>query len=295
MDNTAQLSSSITNYSVLIQSAPLAVSTPTPTAPPTTTEPTSTPTAPSLTPSPTLPSPSLSFDCVSSTSYSAFNVQIQGKLAYNGVGLSGEGIQLSYSVTGGATWQDLAYVDTDNNGSFSVAWTPSASGNDIIKATWAGNNIYSSVSTLANFAVAPFNNQDQNIFSVTSNSTLTSLAFDSTTNELSFRVSGSSGTTGYTQVCVPQSLIQDISKLNVMLDGSIINYNSVSEGNVWVITFAYHHSSHTIVMALESASTSASPTPAVAEYPTWTILPLGATIILISTLLLQRKTKKIAF
>ena len=51
MDNTPQMSSSITNYSVLIQSDPLSTSTPTPT----------------LTPIPTLPSPSLSFECVSST------------------------------------------------------------------------------------------------------------------------------------------------------------------------------------------------------------------------------------
>ncbi len=42
MDNTPQLSSSITNYSVLIQSDQPVASTPTPTAPPTTTEPTST-------------------------------------------------------------------------------------------------------------------------------------------------------------------------------------------------------------------------------------------------------------
>ncbi len=42
MDNTPQMSSSITNYSVLIQTEPLSTSPATPTAPPTTTEPTST-------------------------------------------------------------------------------------------------------------------------------------------------------------------------------------------------------------------------------------------------------------
>ena len=65
---------------------------------------------------------------------------------------------------------------------------PSASGNYAIKATWSGNDVYSSVSTIVNFAVAPFDNQEQNVFSVTSNSTLTGLTFDSTTNELSLRL-----------------------------------------------------------------------------------------------------------
>ena len=188
---------------------------------------------------------------------------------YNGVGLQDEGIQFSYSVTGGATWQDLAYTKTNNDGNFSVTWMPSASGNYVIKATWQGNNIYSSVSALYNFAVAPFNNQNQNVFSVTSNSTLTSLTFDSTTTELSFGVSGPSGTTGVTQVCIPQSLIPDITKLNVMLDGETINYNSLSDGNVWVITFSYCHSSHTVIMELGTA-----PTPTLTPSPTTTLTPI---------------------
>jgi hypothetical protein len=240
-------------------------------------------------PTPTLPSPNLSFYCISSTTSSGFNVQIQGSLAYNGVGLSGDGIPLSDSVTGGATWQDLAYVYTDDNGSFSVVWTPLASGNDIIKATWSGDNNYSSVSAVYNFAIAPFNNQNQNVFSVTSNSTLTSLTFDSTTNSLSFGVSGVSGTTGVTQICVPQSLIPDIAKLNVMLDGSTINYNSLLTGNVWIITFAYHHSSHTVVMALASTAT---PTPSPTPFPTWIILTLFAAIILLSMVFVKKRMPK---
>ncbi len=236
-----------TAVSVTLNAASTVTPTPTPT-------PTATATP---TPTSTLPSPSLSFDCVSSTTYSGFNVEIQGALTYNGVGLSGAGIQFSYSVTGGATWQDLAYVDTGDNGSFSVEWLPSASGNDVINATWSGNNVYSSVSTIVNFAVAPFDNQDQNVFSVTSNSTLSSLAFDSATDELSFSVSGPPGTTGYAQVCIPKSLLSDVSTLQVTLDGATINYNSLSVGDVWIITLSYHHSSHAIVMSLNAAK----PTP----------------------------------
>ncbi len=262
-------------------------SSPTPSPTPTPTPASTKSPTPSPTPAPKLPSPNLSFYCISSTTTSGFNVQIQGSLTYDGVGLSGAGIQLSDSVTGGATWQDLAYVNTGDNGSFSVVWLPSASGNDVIKATWSGNYAYSGVSAVVNFAVAPFDNQGQNVFSVTSNSTLTSLTFDSTTNELSFSVSGPSGTTGLTKVCIPQSLIPDISKLNVMLDGASINYTSVSQGNVWLLTFTYHHSSHTIVIALGS-STSKVP-----EFPSFAILSLFLMLtVSLSVALTLRNRKK---
>jgi YVTN family beta-propeller protein len=261
-------------------------STPTPSPSPTST-PTSTPiSTPTPTTAPNLPSPNLSFNCISSTATTGFNVQIQGSLTYNGVGLSDEGIQLSDSVTGGATWQDLTYVNTDNNGSFSCVWNPSVSGNYGIEATWSGDSDYSNASAVYNFAVAPFNNQEQNVFSVTSNSTLTSLTFDSATNELSFGVSGPSGTTGLTTVCIPQSLIPDISKLNVMLDGSAINYTSVSEDNVWIIAFTYHHSSHTVVIELGS-STSTVP-----EVATWIILPLFTIVMLLSIVFIKKRITK---
>ena len=139
-------------------------STPTPTPAPTSTpsqSPTPTPiSTPTPTPAPNLPSPNLSFYCISSTTTSGFNVQIQGSLTYNGARLSDAGIQLSDSVTGGATWQDLTYVNTDNNGSFSCVWNPSVSGNYAIEATWSGDNDYSSASAVYNFAIAPFNNQE---------------------------------------------------------------------------------------------------------------------------------------
>ncbi len=256
--------------------------TPTPTVVPTVV-PTPTPTP---TPASNLPSPNLSFVCISSTTTSGFNVQIQGSLTGDGAGLPDAGIQLSDSVTGGATWQDLAYLKTGNDGNFSCVWNPSVSGFYGIEATWSGDSDYSSASAVYNFAIEPFNSQNQNVFSVTSNSTLTSLTFDSTTNELSFGVSGPSGTTGFTEVCVPQSLIPDISKLNVTLDGGTINYNSISEGNVWLISFTYHHSSHTVVI------TFGSQTSIVPEFPTLIILPLLATVILLSIIFVRERKPK---
>ena len=241
---------------------PTPTSSPTPTSTPTqTATPTNSPT-PTPTPQP-LPTPNLSFYCISSTTYSGFNIQIQGSLTHNDVALPAAGIQLSYSVTGGASWQNLTYVTTGNNGNFACTWIPSVSGIYVVKAEWPGSTEYSNASATYNFAVESFNNQNQNIFSVTSNSTLTSLAFNSATNELSFDVSGTPETTGLTVVCIPQSLIPDISKLTVKLDTDIIGYIVGSNDNVWIVTFTYNHSSHTITMELGS-----SPTPTQTYAPT---------------------------
>ena len=230
-------------------------SNPTPTPVPIVTPmPTPAPTSP-----PNLPSPQVVFYCTSSTKNSGFNVKIEGMLSYQGVGLSGAGVMFSYSVTGGAKWEDLAYVNTADDGSFTAVWMPSASGNYLIKATWQGDEVYSSVSKLVNFAITPSDNQDDNVFTLASNSTLTSFAFDSIKSELSFDVSGPSGTAGYVQVCVPKSLLADASALKVTLDGYDLPYDVLSKNDVWIITMIYPHSSHKVVMALNSeASTSGS-------------------------------------
>jgi cell division septation protein DedD len=203
---------------------------------------------------------------MSSATSSEFNIQIQGSLTSNGVALPGAGIQLSYSVSAGSTWQNLTYVITGDDGSFSYAWYPSASGIYIVNAEWPGNSQFSSANATYNLAVEPFNNQNQNIFSVTSNSTLTDLAFNSAANELSFNVSGALGTTGLTRVCIPQSLMPDISELTIKLDADVINYYVNSSGDVWIVTFAYHHSSHIVTMELGSLQTP-PPTPVPTSNP----------------------------
>ena len=227
---------------------------PTPTAVP---EVTPIPTA-APTPPPNVPSPQLVFYCTSSTKYSGFNVRLEGMLSYEGVGLSGAGIMFSYSVTGGASWEDLAYVNTGDDGGFSAVWMPSASGNYLIKATWPGDEAYSSVTKIVNFAITPTDNDEHNVFTLASNSTLTNFAFDSAKGELSFGVSGPSGTSGYVQVCVPKSLVADASALKITLDGYDLPYDVLSKDDVWIITMIYPHSSHTVVMALNEDASSSS-------------------------------------
>lgn len=250
--------------------APPPTASPTPTPAPTPV-PTATPSptaAPTPTPSaaPPRPTPSLALACKSSTEYTGFNVQIEGLLTVNGTGLSGAGILLSYSVTAGKSWNDLAYVSTDDNGHFTAVWMPAATGNYLINATWVGDAAYSGTTTIVNFAVTP-SVQGKSVFSVASNSTLSSFSFDSTTQKLSFSVSGPSGTIGYVAVTIPKSLISDASNISVLLDGEKPAFYVESRTDSWVVTFSYHHSIHSVVINLNSAADQ-SPTSSPTSSPT---------------------------
>jgi hypothetical protein len=212
--------------------------------------PTATPTPP-----PNAKIPFLSFYCSSSTTQSGFNVLVSGVLGYNNTGISNAGVAFSYSSNGGSTWHDLAYLITGDTGNFSCVWMPSASGYYMVKGTWAGDTVYTGTTQTVNFAVQPMVNQ--NVFSVVSNSTLSALTFNSQQNQLSFSVTGASGTFGYVQVCIPKSLMPDLAKLQVSIDGSTVQYADFPQSDSWLITIEYHHSSHTVIMTIGDPS----PTP----------------------------------
>ena len=192
--------------------------------------------------------PSLIISFESSTSYSGFNVEIKGGLAFNGTAISNAPILLSYSVTGGKSWQDLTLVYTGSDGSYSATWLPSVTGNYLIKATYEGDADNLGTSEMVNFAVAQF--ADRNVFSVSSNSTVTSLAFNSESHELNFTVTGESGTTGYADVYIAKSIIDDIANVKAYLDGGKVEYTATSINDSWLLHFSYQHSTHEVSIRL---------------------------------------------
>jgi hypothetical protein len=211
---------------------------------------------PESTPNATL---TVSLDC--STTYIGFKVEIDGNLTYNGTAISGAPILLSYSVTDGNSWNDITRVNTTSDGKYSAVWMPSATVNYLVKAAWAGNSTHLGASTIVNLAVTAF--KEQNVFSVTSNSTVSQFSFNSTSRELSFTVSGPSGTTGYVNVYIAKSLIGDISTLKVYLDGNQIDYTAVSTNASWLLHFTYQHSTHRVIVSLGSPANS---------YPLYTVV-----------------------
>jgi len=239
-----------------------------------------------------LPAPSIAISCQSSTSHSNFSVEINGNVAYNATSLADVPILLSYSANEGNSWNNLTAVSTDSTGSFSSEWLPPATGTYLLKGTFSGDANYSKASTIVNFAIIPF--KQESAFSVTSNSPLSALAFNSTSNQISFTVSGPSATTGYVNVEIPKSLIADISKLQLFLDGTKIIYSVQQQPDLWMVSFAYQHSSHQIIIDLSSAMPHSSSGGKLSEQWFFYVI-IAATvvsIIAISLISLKRKQKK---
>jgi hypothetical protein len=193
--------------------------------------------------------------CQSSASISNFRVMINGSLTYNGIGISGAPIILFYSLNGGSSWQGLTTVDTDSNGNFLAEWLPSVTGNFLINATYAGSASYPGTSAVVSLVVTPYSYENaQDMFLVESNSTLSDLAFNSTSGQLSFTVSGLRGTTGYANVYISKSLVNDTSNIKAYIDGNAMSYTVTSTAGSWILHFTYHHSTHEITIDLNNVS-----------------------------------------
>jgi len=266
---------------IYVESSTAPAPTPSPTPEPTP-EPTPTP-AP--TPSPTKATPTIDVSCKGTATSTGLKVEIKGKLSYNGVSISGESVLISYSVTGGSSWESLTLVNTGSDG-FVAVWTPSVTGNYLIKARFEGNSAFNEASTIVNLALTPYS--EQTLFSVTSNSTITEFAFNSTSKALSFTASGPSGTTGYVDVYIPKSLINDISDLTVYVDENPINYNSESQADSWILSFSYTHSEHKVTIDLSAAASKEDETPT--DFPIYIIITIAAvTAAAVATIALKRK------
>jgi hypothetical protein len=244
-------------------------------------------TSPSLDPSSALPTPVLAVFCQSSTTFSNFRVEVSGSLTYDGKGLADVPISLSYSVNDGNSWNELTLVNTDNNGDFLAVWMLFVTGNYLLKAEWAGNSTYAETSTVISFSVTP--SDEQSIISVASTSTISAFAFNSTSGQLAFNVSGPSGTTGYVYVYVPKSLITDIFDLQVFLDGKPLSYNAESTGDSWLVTFTYHHSTHEVTVNLNDTLSTPLNVNQFGQWVTYGVIIVLSVIV--AVLLISRKRK----
>ncbi|UCG37250.1 MAG: hypothetical protein JSV64_02955 [Candidatus Bathyarchaeota archaeon] len=198
-------------------------------------------------------SSNLSISIGASALYIGFKVEIDGRLTLvNGTGISNAQILLFYSTTAGDSWADITSATTGLSGNFSVQWIPSATGVYNVRAIYVGNETNSihilETITTTNLAVLPF--EEQNVFSVTSNSTVSELAFNSTSRELGFTVTGPSGATGYVNVHIARTLVENIADVEVYLDGDQTNYTTTLLADSWLLHLTYLHSTHKITINL---------------------------------------------
>jgi len=213
----------------------------------------------------TLQPSSILINTSASTTQLGFSINLNGTLIDNsGALLNGKSVILSYLIPGLSTWNSLTSATTDLNGTFVASWLPNATGTFVLKAEWIGDDIYSGAAASENMSVV--NGEGQSLLYAESNSTLSSLAFNSTSNSVSFTVSGPSGTTGYVKFLISKELVSNITELKVYLDGQPAEFTSASIGDLDCLSFSYGHSTHSVMIALQTKS--------VQELTTWTLLLL---------------------
>ena len=165
-----------------------------------------------------------------------------------GSGLRNEPLVLYYTFPGFATWIPITSDITDPFGNYNVKWFPPATGYFTIKAEWVGNMTHFGASNTITLSSMPY--QDQYVFSVESNSTISALTFNSTANELSFTASGPPGTLGYARVFISKELVANISDLKVYVDETQVDYVAAPTDDSWLLYFVYEHSTHNIVVVI---------------------------------------------
>jgi hypothetical protein len=107
-------------------------------------------------------------------------------------------------------------------------------------------------------APTPIQVPGQSSFSIESNSTIMELFFNSTSSELTFTVNGTHGTAGYVRVTIAKSLVSSIQNIKAYLDGEQLAVAITSDGDFWLLSFTYMHSTHHVRISL---ATNAATTP----------------------------------
>ncbi|MCW4000971.1 MAG: DUF2341 domain-containing protein [Candidatus Bathyarchaeota archaeon] len=105
---------------------------------------------------------------------------------------------------------------------------------------------------------------------IVSNSTVTDFAFNSTAGTVGFTVSGPSGTSGFVNLTLAKSLVEDVTNLKIYIDSNQTSFNVTGNGFYWMISFAYNHSTHSVLVVLDSTlltQETSQPTPAATATP----------------------------
>ena len=171
--------------------------------------------------------------------------------------IGNETVDLYYAFSGFGNWNAIASERTDTFGGLSAEWIPPAPSYFVIKAVYAGN--YTHVGSSKNVTLSMLPYGEAYLFSVESNSTVSSMGFDTNSQMLSFTATGAGGTMGYAKVTAAKSLIPDLTLLSVYVDGAEYDYNVTEANDSWVLLFAYDHSAHLVEIQLDSTIPELTP------------------------------------
>jgi hypothetical protein len=96
---------------------------------------------------------------------------------------------------------------------------------------------------------------ESNFIIITTNSTMLSASFDQSKEELTFKVKGPSNTFSMCNVTFPTSLVEDLEKIKIKLDGKQLSFDIQQDANMVYLSFLYTHSEHDLIVGLNENST----------------------------------------
>jgi hypothetical protein len=189
-----------------------------------------------------------------------YKISISGRLSFaNGTSIPDANVSLMYLADYAGAWSSIPSVTSASDGSYYAEMPWNATRGCTIKASWMGNEtVQGSEADVCLETTLP---DQKHVFSVISSSAVTGLTYNSTGRTLNFDLSGSSGTTAYTNIVVPKDLVGDISGLHVYLDQSIVYYTANSTDDSWLLHFTYQQSTHEVTVYLNSPAQPFLETP----------------------------------
>jgi hypothetical protein len=90
-------------------------------------------------------------------------------------------------------------------------------------------------------------------FQIESNSTVSSIAYNSTAKEIRFQVSGETNTSGYIKITIAKTFMP-APDINVFIDKNKTDCTISSNGDFWLVVFTYKHSTHQVVIASQEVN-----------------------------------------
>jgi parallel beta-helix repeat protein len=174
--------------------------------------------------------------------------------------------------SGGNYWSDYSGTDANNDGVGEVPYVIDTSNRD--------NNPL--IGIISIFSVGTWNNETRFV-NLVSNSTISDfrLNTDQTPERISFTVEGPNATTGFCRVCVPDSLLE--GPYAVLVNGTPVSQNTVTNGTHTFIHFTYNHSRNLITVIGKSV---------LPEFPHTMILFIFMMIALIASAMYSKALRR---
>jgi len=183
---------------------------------------------------------------------------------------------------------DLPMSWSATNSRWEYQYTPTTPGTKTFTISSIQDNSYG-LTTLNDMAGAQTIIVWSTPFLIISSSNITEVAFNSTTKTITFTVTGPTGTTGYTNITIAKTLIENITDLTIYLDDHEIEYLATSTEYTWLVHFNYTHSTHKVTIQLSQPNVIKSSNP----QPETTTLLGGILIgILTATPLIRKKVRR---